>query len=61
MISWRYPIVNTGLFINNEFVAGDETIDSVNPTTGEVIAAVQAGKWMIDQQEEKPWWWLKCI
>ncbi|CDH59240.1 aldehyde dehydrogenase [Lichtheimia corymbifera JMRC:FSU:9682] len=33
---------NTGLFINNEFVAGDETIDSVNPTTGEVIAAVQA-------------------
>ncbi|KAI7886426.1 aldehyde dehydrogenase [Lichtheimia hyalospora FSU 10163] len=33
---------NTGLFINNQFVAGDETIDSVNPTTGEVIASVQA-------------------
>lgn len=36
--------VRTGLFINNEFVAGANTIDTVNPTTGEVIAAVQAGK-----------------
>lgn len=44
-------LVNTGLFINNQFVAGDETIDSVNPATGEVIASVQAGKrMMIDYQ-----------
>ncbi|KAG0162820.1 aldehyde dehydrogenase (NAD(P)(+)) ald5 [Apophysomyces sp. BC1034] len=34
--------LNTGLFINNEFVVGSSTIDTINPTTGEVIAAVQA-------------------
>ncbi|KAJ8662200.1 hypothetical protein O0I10_001893 [Lichtheimia ornata] len=36
--------IRTGLFINNEFVAGANTIDTVNPTTGEVIAAVQAAE-----------------
>lgn len=36
--------VQTGLFINNEFVSGAGTIDTVNPATGEVITAVQAGK-----------------
>ena len=35
--------MNTGLFINNEFVAGAHTIETINPTTGKVIAAVQAG------------------
>ncbi|ORX46715.1 aldehyde dehydrogenase [Hesseltinella vesiculosa] len=34
--------VQTGLFINNEFVVGDYTLDTVNPATGEVITAVQA-------------------
>lgn len=37
-------LVNTGLFINNEFVAGANTIDTINPSTGKVITAVQAGK-----------------
>ncbi|KAI8369237.1 aldehyde dehydrogenase domain-containing protein [Radiomyces spectabilis] len=36
--------LNTGLFINNEFVAGANTIDTINPATGEVIAAVQAAE-----------------
>lgn len=36
-------LVNTGLFINNEFVAGANTIDTINPSTGKVITAVQAG------------------
>lgn len=36
-------LVNTGLFINNEFVAGANTIDTINPATGKVITAVQAG------------------
>ncbi|KAI8060545.1 aldehyde dehydrogenase domain-containing protein [Gongronella butleri] len=33
--------VQTGLFINNEFVAGDYTFDTVNPATGKVICKVQ--------------------
>ncbi|KAI8085214.1 aldehyde dehydrogenase domain-containing protein [Halteromyces radiatus] len=36
--------LQTGLFINNEFVAGAKTIDTVNPATGEVIASVQAAE-----------------
>ncbi|KAI8140757.1 aldehyde dehydrogenase domain-containing protein [Fennellomyces sp. T-0311] len=36
--------VNTGLFINNEFVAGGSTIESVNPATGKVLATVQAAE-----------------
>ncbi|KAI8064170.1 aldehyde dehydrogenase domain-containing protein [Gongronella butleri] len=36
--------LQTGLFINNEFVAGADTIDVVNPTTGEKICAVQAAE-----------------
>ncbi|KAI7867728.1 aldehyde dehydrogenase domain-containing protein [Spinellus fusiger] len=36
--------LNTGLFINNKFVAGGSTIDTVNPATGEVIASVQAAE-----------------
>ncbi|KAI8988215.1 aldehyde dehydrogenase domain-containing protein [Mycotypha africana] len=34
--------LQTGLFINNEFVAGSDTIDTVNPANGKVIASVQA-------------------
>ncbi|CAO3592383.1 unnamed protein product [Absidia cylindrospora] len=36
--------LQTGLFINNEFVAGPKTIDTINPATGEVIASVQAAE-----------------
>ncbi|KAL1933331.1 hypothetical protein VTP01DRAFT_7421 [Rhizomucor pusillus] len=36
--------LQTGLFINNEFVSGAGTIDTVNPATGEVITAVQAAE-----------------
>ncbi|KAI8340884.1 aldehyde dehydrogenase domain-containing protein [Chlamydoabsidia padenii] len=36
--------LQTGLFINNEFVAGSKTIDTINPATGEVIATVQAAE-----------------
>ncbi|KAI8145573.1 aldehyde dehydrogenase domain-containing protein [Fennellomyces sp. T-0311] len=36
--------LQTGLFINNEFVAGGSTIDTINPVTGEVIASVQAAE-----------------
>ncbi|KAI9318673.1 aldehyde dehydrogenase domain-containing protein [Dichotomocladium elegans] len=36
--------LQTGLFINNQYVAGDSTIDTINPTTGEVICAVQAAE-----------------
>ncbi|CDH51788.1 aldehyde dehydrogenase [Lichtheimia corymbifera JMRC:FSU:9682] len=42
--------LNTGLFINNEFVAGANTIDTINPATGKVITAVQAAeKEQVDQ------------
>ncbi|ORX46717.1 aldehyde dehydrogenase [Hesseltinella vesiculosa] len=42
--------LQTGLFINNEFVAGAETIDVVNPAYGETICAVQAAdKEQVDQ------------
>ena len=34
--------LQTGLFINNEFVAGSDTLETVNPSTGKVIANVQA-------------------
>ncbi|CEP12218.1 hypothetical protein [Parasitella parasitica] len=34
--------LQTGLFINNEFVNGSETIETINPSTGKVIAQVQA-------------------
>ncbi|SAM05924.1 hypothetical protein [Absidia glauca] len=34
--------LQTGLFINNEFVGGSKTIDTINPANGEVIASVQA-------------------
>ncbi|KAI9492127.1 aldehyde dehydrogenase domain-containing protein [Zychaea mexicana] len=36
--------LNTALFINNEFVAGGSTIDTINPVNGEVIATVQAAE-----------------
>ncbi|KAF1802660.1 aldehyde dehydrogenase domain-containing protein [Mucor lusitanicus] len=34
--------LQTGLFINNEFVKGSDTIETINPATGKVIANVQA-------------------
>ncbi|KAI7846869.1 aldehyde dehydrogenase domain-containing protein [Circinella umbellata] len=34
--------LNTGLFINNEFVEGSSTIETINPSTGQVITSVQA-------------------
>ncbi|KAG2222909.1 hypothetical protein INT45_013540 [Circinella minor] len=37
-----FYLVNTGLFINNEFVAGNNTIETINPATGKVITSVQA-------------------
>ncbi|KAI7848838.1 aldehyde dehydrogenase domain-containing protein [Circinella umbellata] len=36
--------VNTGLFINNEFVTGSSTIDTINPATGKIITSVQAAE-----------------
>lgn len=36
--------LQTGLFINNEFVAGSTTIETVNPSTGKVICKVQAAE-----------------
>ncbi|KAI9490298.1 NAD-dependent aldehyde dehydrogenase [Zychaea mexicana] len=36
--------LNTGLFINNEFVKGAGTIDTINPSTGQVIASVEAAE-----------------
>ncbi|ORY97275.1 aldehyde dehydrogenase domain-containing protein [Syncephalastrum racemosum] len=36
--------LNTGLFINNEFVAGGSTLETVNPATGEKICDVQAAE-----------------
>ncbi|KAI9264385.1 aldehyde dehydrogenase domain-containing protein [Phascolomyces articulosus] len=36
--------LNTGLFINNEFVEGSSTIETINPSTGQVITAVQAAE-----------------
>ncbi|GAB5590041.1 aldehyde dehydrogenase (NAD(P)(+)) ald5 [Umbelopsis nana] len=41
--------LQTGLFINNEFVAGDSKIDTINPANGKVIASVEAaGKEQVD-------------
>ncbi|KAI9244193.1 aldehyde dehydrogenase domain-containing protein [Phascolomyces articulosus] len=37
-------LVNTGLFINNEFVPGANTIETINPSTGKVITSVQAAE-----------------
>ncbi|KAL9540691.1 hypothetical protein MBANPS3_009539 [Mucor bainieri] len=34
--------LQTGLFINNEFVKGSDTLETINPATGKVIANVQA-------------------
>ncbi|KAK4514839.1 uncharacterized protein ATC70_002444 [Mucor velutinosus] len=34
--------LQTGLFINNKFVKGSDTIETINPATGKVIAHVQA-------------------
>ncbi|GAA5804241.1 aldehyde dehydrogenase domain-containing protein [Helicostylum pulchrum] len=34
--------LQTGLFINNEFVAGNDSIETINPATGKIIATVQA-------------------
>ncbi|GAN01737.1 conserved hypothetical protein [Mucor ambiguus] len=34
--------LQTGLFINNEFVKGSDTLETINPATGKVIAHVQA-------------------
>lgn len=34
--------LQTGLFINNEFVKGSDTIETINPATGKLIAHVQA-------------------
>lgn len=42
--TFLFFIVQTGLFINNEFVTGAKTIDTINPANGEVITSVQAGK-----------------
>jgi hypothetical protein len=39
----QFIAVNTGLFINNEFVGGDSQIETINPATGKVIAKVEAG------------------
>ncbi|KAG1310975.1 hypothetical protein G6F64_004154 [Rhizopus arrhizus] len=36
--------LQTGLFINNEFVKGSSTIETINPSTGKVIATVQAAE-----------------
>ncbi|KAI9249311.1 aldehyde dehydrogenase domain-containing protein [Sporodiniella umbellata] len=36
--------LQTGLFINNKFVKGSDTIETVNPSTGKVIASVQAAE-----------------
>ncbi|KAI9499403.1 aldehyde dehydrogenase domain-containing protein [Zychaea mexicana] len=36
--------LNTGLFINNDFVVGANTTDTINPSTGKVIASVQAAE-----------------
>ncbi|ORY93509.1 aldehyde dehydrogenase domain-containing protein [Syncephalastrum racemosum] len=36
--------LDTGLFINNEFVPGAFTIDATNPYTGKVIASVHAAR-----------------
>ncbi|ORZ15064.1 aldehyde dehydrogenase domain-containing protein [Absidia repens] len=36
--------LQTGLFINNEFVTGAKTIDTINPATGDVITSVQAAE-----------------
>jgi hypothetical protein len=36
-------LVQTGLFINNEFVAGDSQIETINPANGKLIAKVEAG------------------
>ncbi|KAI7906766.1 aldehyde dehydrogenase domain-containing protein [Cokeromyces recurvatus] len=45
--------LQTGLFINNKFVGGSNTIDTVNPATGKVITAVQAaGKEEVDMAVE---------
>lgn len=35
--------MQTGLFINNEFVGGSETIDVLDPSTEKLITSVQAG------------------
>lgn len=42
--NFLFSLVQTGLFINNEFVSGTKTIETINPANGEVIASVQAGK-----------------
>jgi hypothetical protein len=42
----HFLLVQTGLFINNEFVAGDSKIDTINPANGKVIASVEAGMFM---------------
>lgn len=39
-------LVNTGLFINNEFVSGDSQIETVNPANGKVICKVEAGRYL---------------
>ncbi|KAI8146002.1 aldehyde dehydrogenase domain-containing protein [Fennellomyces sp. T-0311] len=36
--------LNTGLFINNEFVKGASTIETINPSTGQVITSVEAAE-----------------
>ncbi|KAI8085216.1 aldehyde dehydrogenase domain-containing protein [Halteromyces radiatus] len=36
--------LQTGLFINNEFVAGENTLNTINPATEQVICAVQAAE-----------------
>lgn len=43
VINPSFPLVQTGLFINNEFVAGADTLETINPSTGKVIANVQSG------------------
>ncbi|KAI8637418.1 aldehyde dehydrogenase domain-containing protein [Parasitella parasitica] len=36
--------LQTGLFINNEFVKGSNTIETINPSTGKTITEVQAAE-----------------
>ncbi|KAI7859600.1 aldehyde dehydrogenase domain-containing protein [Circinella umbellata] len=36
--------LNTGLFLNNEFVPGAHTIETINPATGKAITSVQAAE-----------------
>ena len=40
-------LVQTGLFINNEFVGGSSQIELINPADGKPILKVEAGEWIV--------------